>query len=176
MESKQSSGSRIPYYNFDRSCCRAIIVLGLFVLTSGLTPSVHAQTTRTHGVRNHSQGSVDFLNRGRNRYQRGDYKGAIEDYNQAIILNPDNPNAYYSRGLLLHQLGDAMSAVLDFERALELNPRYADAYFHRAGARYSLGEESGTIQDLQLAAKLFLSQGDTKGYQRAQNLIKQLQR
>lgn len=163
------------YYNFDRSCFIAIIFLSLSALNSGLTSPVHAQTTPTHTVTTIAQDSVYFLNRGRDRFQRKDYKGAIEDFNQAIILNPNNANAYYNRGLLFRELGDALSAVLDFDRALQLNPRYANAYFHRAGARYGIGDESGTIQDLQLAAKLFQLQGDTKGYQQAQNLIRQLQ-
>lgn len=163
------------YYNFGKSCCIAIIILNLSTEMGGLTPSVHAQTTRTHTIRNDSKGSVDLLSRGRNRFQHGDYKGAVEDFNLAIILDPNNANAYYSRGLLLHKLGDALSAVLDFDRALQLNPRLALAYFHRAGARYDIGNEPGTILDLQLAAKLFLLQGDTKGYQQAQNLIRRLQ-
>ncbi|WP_460205504.1 tetratricopeptide repeat protein [Scytonema sp. NUACC21] len=165
----------MSYHKFDRSFCIALIILSWSALTGGLTLPVHAQTTRTHTVTTIAQDSVYFLNRGRYRFQRKDYKGAIEDFNQAIILNPNNANAYYNRGLLLRELGDALSAVLDFDRALQLNPRHANAYFHRAGARYGIGDESGTIQDLQLAAKLFQLQGDTKGYQQAQNLIRQLQ-
>ena len=88
MKSKRSSGNAIVYYNFDRSCCIAIIFISLSALTSGLTPSVHAKTTRTHTVRSSFQDSVDFLNRGCDRFQRKDYKGAIEDFNQAIVLNP----------------------------------------------------------------------------------------
>lgn len=153
----------------------AIIILSLSALTSGLIGSVHAQTTRTDTTSSNFKGSVNLLNRGRDRFQHGDYRGAIQDFNQAIILDPNNANAYYSRGLFLHKLGDALGAVSDFDRALQLNPRLAEAYFHRAGARYGIGDETGTILDLQLAAKLFLSQGNTKGYQQAQNLIKQLQ-
>ncbi|KYC44100.1 hypothetical protein WA1_02880 [Scytonema hofmannii PCC 7110] len=152
----------------------AITIISLSALSSELTPSVYAQPTRTDTLKSNLNNSVDFLNRGRDRFQRGDYKGAVEDFNQAIVLNPNDANAYYHRGLLLHKLGDNLNAVLNFDRALQLNPRYADAYFRRAGARYNIGDRPGTIQDLQLAAKFFQSQGNTKGYQQAQNLIKRL--
>ncbi|MBO3458983.1 tetratricopeptide repeat protein [Aetokthonos hydrillicola Thurmond2011] len=163
------------YYHFNKNFYIAILILSLSTLTNELTPSVHAQTVRTDTIRSNSKGEVNFLNRGRERFQRGDYKGAIADFNHALVLNPNDANVYYNRAVLLHELGDDLNAVSDFDRAIELNPRDANSYFHRAGARYGLGDQPGTIQDLQLAAKLFRAQGNTKGYQQAQNLIKQLQ-
>jgi tetratricopeptide (TPR) repeat protein len=163
-------------YYFHKSCCIALIILSLSPLKAGLTLTVQAQTTQPPTTKTKPQSSVNHLNRGRERFQQKNYKGALEDFNSAILLNPKEANAYYYRGLILRTLGDTLGAVLDFDRALELNPRNASAYFHRAGARYAIGEETGTILDLQLAAKLFQSQGDTKGYQKAQNLMRQLQR
>ncbi|KAF3884281.1 MULTISPECIES: tetratricopeptide repeat protein [Nostocales] len=164
----------MSYYDFLKNSCMGIAIASLSLLSSGLTPSVYAQTTPTSTVQSNPKSSVDFLYRGRERFQRKDYKGAVEDFDRAIILNPNDANAYYYRGLLLHELGDNLGAVLNFDRALQLNPRSADAYFRRAGARYSIGDRPGTIQDLQLAAKFFQSQGNAKGYQQAQNLIKRL--
>ncbi|WP_166482214.1 tetratricopeptide repeat protein [Scytonema sp. UIC 10036] len=162
------------YYDFYKNCCIAIAIASLSVLSSGLTPPVYAQPTRISTIKSNPKSSVEFVNRGRDRFQRKDYKGAVEDFDRAIILNPNDANAYYHRGLLLHELGDNLNAVLNFDRALQLNPRYADAYLRRAGARYNIGDRPGTIQDLQLAAKFFQSQGNTKGYQQAQNLMKRL--
>ncbi|MBD2773860.1 tetratricopeptide repeat protein [Iningainema tapete] len=130
MEHSCKPVKRHPYA-FELISCIAIIILGLSFLTSGLTSSVRAQTTRTYNIRSNPKSSVNFLKRGRDRFQQKDYKGAISDINQAIVLNPYNPNAYYSRGLVLHELGDFLNAVLDFDRALQLNPRYANAYFYR---------------------------------------------
>ncbi len=161
-------------HNLEKSCCIAMIILSLSTLTSGLIPSANAQAIQTNTTTN-SRSSVDLLNRGRDRFQHGDYKGAIEDFNQAIVLNPNDANAYYNRGLVLHELGDDLNAIWNFDRALQLNPRDGFAYLHRAGARYGLGDQPGTIQDLQLAAKLFQAQGDTANYQQAESLIKRLQ-
>lgn len=40
-----------------------------------------------------------FHSRGVKKYVNADYQGAIEDFNQAIQLNPNNSTAYYNRGL-----------------------------------------------------------------------------
>jgi Flp pilus assembly protein TadD len=40
----------------------------------------------------------DFFNRGVEKFQKRDYQGAIEDFNQALRLNPNNANAYQNRG------------------------------------------------------------------------------
>jgi tetratricopeptide (TPR) repeat protein len=162
------------YHCFKNICYVAAIILSLSVVTNEFIPPVHAQTIDTD-TKSNPRDAADFLNRGRERFQRGDYKGAISDYNHALVLNPNDANIYYNRAVLLHELGDDLNALSDFDRAVQLNPRDANIYFHRAGARYGLGDEPGTIQDLQLAAKLFRSQGNTKGYQQAQNLIRQLQ-
>ncbi|HEY9611173.1 tetratricopeptide repeat protein, partial [Allocoleopsis sp.] len=36
--------------------------------------------------------------RGDIRYGLGEYQRSVEDYNQAIRLNPNYANAYYNRG------------------------------------------------------------------------------
>lgn len=118
------------------------------------------------------RGTVDLLKSGQDKLQRQDYRGAILDFNQAILHNPNDANIYFNRGLVLHELGDELGALWDFDDTILRNPRHARAYFHRAGLRLSLGYRSGAMQDLQQAAKLFASQGDKIRYQKAQKLLK----
>ncbi len=153
---------------------RIWVVISIFSIStvlSGFTPAVEAQS-----VNNTSnmlaQGSVNLLKRGQDKFQRHDYRGAILDFNEAIVQNPNDANIYFNRGLVLYELGDELGALWDFEDAILRNPRHARAYFHRAGLRLSLGYRSGAMQDLQLAAKLFSEQGDKIGYQKAQKLLR----
>jgi len=152
--------------------CVAIAFFGISIVLSGLTPAVRAQSVTTYTSNTFSKGTVDFLKRGQDKFQRGDYRGAILDFNQAILQNPNDANIYFNRGLVLYELGDELGALWDFEDAIMRNPRHARAYFHRAGLRLSLGYRSGAMQDLQLAAKLFSEQGDRIRYQKAQNLLR----
>ncbi len=152
--------------------CVVIALFGISIVLSGLTPAVRAQSVTTYTSNTLSRDTVDLLKRGQDKFQRGDYRGAILDFNQAILQNPNDANIYFNRGLVLYELGDELGALWDFEDTITRNPRHARAYFHRAGLRLSLGYRSGAMQDLQLAAKLFSEQGDRIRYQKAQNLLR----
>ncbi|MEK6783296.1 MAG: tetratricopeptide repeat protein [Bacteroidota bacterium] len=49
-----------------------------------------------------------------------DYRGAIEDFNKAIELNPDDSKPYFSRGLAKLKIGQKDSGCLDFSKSGEL--------------------------------------------------------
>lgn len=152
--------------------CVAIAILGISTILNGLPTAVHAQSVTTHTSNPLPKGAADLLKRGQEKFQRGDYRGAILDFNQALVENPNDANIYFNRGLVLFELGDELGALWDFDDTLLRNPRHAQAYLHRAGLRLNLGYRSGATQDLQVAAKLFSEQGDRIGYQKAQNLIR----
>jgi len=58
--------------------------------------------------------------RGSAKYNLGAYRGAIEDYNKAIEINPKSADAYYGRGLAKLGLGQKDSGCLDLSKAREL--------------------------------------------------------
>lgn len=153
--------------------CIALTFLGMSTILSELSPAVHAQNATFNTSNTFPKSALDLSRRGREKFDLGDYGGAISDFNEAMLLNPNDADVYFNRGLVLFKLEDTLGAISDFDHALILNPRHAMAYFHRAGVRYSLGEQTGAMLDLQLAAKLFLSQGDETRYQRVQKLIRQ---
>jgi tetratricopeptide (TPR) repeat protein len=79
---------------------------------------------------------ADFLLSGRDKSQAGNYQGALNDYNQAIQLDPKYANAYNSRGFLKeNQLGDTAGALADYNRAIQLNPQYEVAVNNRGFLR-----------------------------------------
>ena len=86
--------------------------------------------------------------------QEGDYSGAIEDYNQAIRINPNYANAYNFRGLARLLLGEYQAAIEDFNSAIRINPDYADAYNNRGAVRKNLGEYQAAIEDYSEAIRI----------------------
>ena len=45
---------------------------------------------------------------------------ALEDYDRAISLDPNNVDAFYNRGLLRIKLNDQQEALADFENVIAL--------------------------------------------------------
>ena len=60
--------------------------------------------------------------RGFAKRQLGQYEAAIEDYDEAIRLNPDYTYAYSGRGFAKRQLGQYEAATEDYDEAIKLKP------------------------------------------------------
>ena len=59
------------------------------------------------------------------------YERAIEDFDKALALEPDNVQALIRRGDALSQLGETSRGLVDLDRAIALSPDYAQGYFYR---------------------------------------------
>jgi len=69
------------------------------------------------------QTSNSFFERGILFADRGDYDMAIEDFTEALKLQPDNIQAYYRRGLAYIKKFDSDDkAIADFSQAIKLDP------------------------------------------------------
>ena len=71
--------------------------------------------------------SNSYLERGLTAAAREDYNHAIENYTQAIRLNPHNVAAYYNRGLTYYIIGDFSLAIADYEAVLRIEPNHSNA-------------------------------------------------
>ena len=71
------------------------------------------------------------FNSGVDKYEQGDYQGAIADYTKALEINPESANAYYNRGNAKNKLGDHQGAIADYTKALEIDPQNGIAYLNR---------------------------------------------
>ena len=96
----------------------------------------------------------NFVNRGLQRSRQGDLRGAIEDFNQAIRVNPNYLPAYQARGNLLSSQGNQQGAIADYNQALRLQNTYAPAYIGRASAHSAMGNQEAAIDDYSRALKL----------------------
>ena len=76
-------------------------------------PVVFAQTPVT---------AEEFLTRGLRYSATGDYDSAIDDYTQAIRLNPNDVEALIARGIAYTDKDDFVKAIDDFEAVLRISP------------------------------------------------------
>src|SRR6516162_6240682 len=74
-------------------------------------------------------------------------EGALQDYSEAIRLNPDYADAFYNRGAARRANGDLEGALHDYNEAIRLKSDDAEAFFKRGAARHDKGDLEGAVQD-----------------------------
>ena len=77
----------------------------------------------------------------------GKYQRAIQDYDEAIRLDPQDAFVYINRGIAYHDLGQYQRAIQDFDEAIRLDPESDLAYLSRGIAYYDLGQFERAIDD-----------------------------
>ena len=77
-----------------------------------------------------------YFNIGLANYYLKQYREAVENYRQAIRLDPYNAaDAYYALGLVYRDWGRADDEIQAYKQAIRLKPDYTSAY-ERLGSRY----------------------------------------
>jgi len=95
-----------------------------------------------------------FDNRGVAYRHKGQYDLALEDYEQAIRLNPSNANAYNNRGIVYRIKGEYARAIADYDEAIWLkNGDYPAAYYNRALAYADKGEYELSLRDFDVVMR-----------------------
>ena len=81
-----------------------------------------------------------FFFRGIAKYNLGDLRGAKNDFDRSVRLNPVFTNGYHYRGITESRFGNYAEALDDLHKALELRPGYEGIYFSR-GVTYFLAQQ-----------------------------------
>lgn len=130
---------------------RHSIVLAFFILTL-ILPAAYAQS----GDFIRAQG---YNRSGREKMQKGDIDGAIEDFTEAIKAMPKEIGSalaglYVNRSLALEKKGDLEAAIADINKSIKIQPNNIYAYQNRADLRRKKGDLDGAIEDYSKAIKL----------------------
>jgi tetratricopeptide (TPR) repeat protein len=80
-------------------------------------------------------------------FQQEKYSEAIEQFNQAILQDPNFAPAYSDRCLTYLNLENYLAALIDCTQALKLNPNHIETYLNRGLAHYKSGELAEAIAD-----------------------------
>jgi tetratricopeptide (TPR) repeat protein len=95
-----------------------------------------------------------FDNRGVAYRRKGEYDRALQDYEQAIQLNPSNATAYNNRGIIYRIKGEYARAIADYDEAIWLkNGDYPAAYYNRALAYADKGEYELSLGDFDVVMR-----------------------
>lgn len=93
--------------------------------------------------------------------QRGDayartknYLSAIDDFSNALKLNPNFTQAYYNRGLCFYSSNQYDLAINDFNTATQQNPNFTQAYYMRGLSFYKTGNYAMAYENIMTSSKM----------------------
>ncbi len=109
-----------------------------------------------------------YLDRGTAALEAGKYDQALQDFNQALKLKPNDPAVHDYLGVALRCKGQDGAAVQEFDKAIQLDPKYAKAYRNRAMVSYDKTDYQSSLSDLEKARSL--------GYHVDEDFIKMVRR
>ncbi len=79
---------------------------------------------------------------------------AIEDYDEALALNPRLVFAWFNKGIIFYLLQDYSMASTCFSKAIENDPEFGEAYFNRGLSLLKTGHKNDAFSDLSKAGEL----------------------
>jgi tetratricopeptide (TPR) repeat protein len=94
------------------------------------------------------------LRMGQIRNKEGLLNEAIEIFNEILLEDPDNAEAFHGRGEVKVKMGDLSAALSDYNSAIGLNPRVPDYYLSRGIARGQLQNFEQAFNDFNSAIEL----------------------
>jgi tetratricopeptide (TPR) repeat protein len=102
----------------------------------------------------HAASAAEFMNQGDEKEAARLDRLALEDFQQAVKLDPNRWKAIHNRGVSYGVLGLHDDAVADFTRVVELKPDYVNAWFNRAELHLENGRLTDAIRDYTEALRL----------------------
>ena len=124
-----------------RETRKAILLLAL--LTSLLALGACGDPTQGH------------LKAGNNFTTAGQYAEAVEEYEAALELDPDNVDVMTNLGVAYYQLGQPSMAIDMYNKAMEIAPEDADIRSNLAASYVQQYEPEGTTEPLEMALEQY---------------------
>jgi tetratricopeptide (TPR) repeat protein len=116
-----------------------------------------------------AQSGKHYFDQAMAAFERGNRGLALALFTQALAVEPENPNTWYSRACIADMVELSPYARRDYDKALELAPGFGAALVNRGANKDAAGELDAAIADYDAAIALdaknaaaFLNRGNSK--------------
>jgi tetratricopeptide (TPR) repeat protein len=118
-----------------------------------LSDFIGASTDLETSIKLDSTNHKAYLYYGRIYFAQGFFNTAIQYYNIAISMNPNDAEVYDNRAIAKGKQGDYKGAIIDESIAIKMNPSKVDYYNNRGFAKLELKQYEEAIKDFNLVLK-----------------------
>jgi len=105
-------------------------------------------------IKNYPNESILYNIRGVCSKAKNEFKDAVNDFNQAVLIKPDYAEAYYNLGVTLREMGDSQNAIKAYQEALKHNNHYPKAHNNLGQVFLVTGNLDSAIDHLEWAVAL----------------------
>ncbi len=105
-----------------------------------------------HAVR--ELNAADLIEQGVVLSKNGRLIGAINNFTEAIKINPQYSWSYYHRGIAYKKLSKYRNAISDFTQAIKIDSSFSWAYYHRGVSYNQIGDKEKGLKDIKNAAEM----------------------
>src|SRR4029077_18776632 len=116
--------------------------------------SLFAQSRTAPDKSDASARATAATNEGLAALQSGDYPTARKQFETAIRLNPDSPEAHNYLGWVLYATVEIKPAIAEFETAIRLEPSLAEAHVNLSAALAQANDPPGATREAREAIAL----------------------
>jgi tetratricopeptide (TPR) repeat protein len=92
-----------------------------------------------------------YVQRAYQRLEAGYYKGAAEDYDEALKIDQTDPELFMARGIAREKLKDFQGAFSDYTKAIDLKENMENAWLNRGNVLTKLNRAQDAIEDYTVA-------------------------
>lgn len=96
----------------------------------------------------------DWIDKGAIAYTYGNPEAAIEYFNKAVELEPDNASAHFNLGISYGAMGQYDKAISSINKAIEMNPEKGSYFYGRGNVHLISGNQDKAMEDFKQAAAL----------------------
>ena len=81
------------------------------------------------------------------------YEEAIENYNLALEIEPDNEEFWNNKGYAFFMIGLYDEAIESYDRAIQINPRYKAAWYNKGYTLHGIGRLEEAVKCYRMAVR-----------------------
>jgi tetratricopeptide (TPR) repeat protein len=101
-----------------------------------------------------AQDVQSYIDQGIKHSQSGRYDQALQAFDQALKLKPNDPALITFKGIVYYAKGQNDKAMKEFEAAIKLNPSFGRAYYQRGMIYLNQDKFHPALADIQKARNL----------------------
>lgn len=147
--------SLVPYNKEYRECLKQIKKEEDKIIAEGnKIENISSNNENVNHIKALMTKENEYVNIGRDYFNKNNFNTAIEYFNKAIEINPNDKYAYFNRANAYLRLKEHQNAINDYNNVIELDPTYSEAFFNRGLIYYDLKLYNKAINDYSIVLKL----------------------